>query len=110
MLVCYVVGQFQFVEVDHFGHPLLACGRTVRVDVHAFGRLRVRLPRHHPAGVMKLVSAVVRRHDVHQENVFGLSVHPGAPGLERRKHAPAVGRGDNGAEHAFIKKKLSIRA
>ena len=64
MLIRYIVGQFQLVEVDHFGHPLLAHGRTVRVDVHSFGHLRVRLPRHHPAGVMKLVSAVVSRHDV----------------------------------------------
>lgn len=91
MLIGQVVGQLQFVEVGHFGHPLLARGRTVRVDVHAFGHLRVRLPRHHPARVMKLISAVVGRYDVHQEDIFGFSVHPGAPGPERREHAPAGG-------------------
>ena len=89
MLVGDVVGQLEFVEVDHSGHPVPARGWAVRVDVHASGHLRVRLPHHHPAGVVELISAVISRHDVHQENILGFCVHPGAAGPERREHAPA---------------------
>ena len=100
MLVGYIVGQFKFVKVDHFGHPLLARGRTVRVDVHASGHLRVRFSRHHPVRVLKFISAVISRHDVHQQNVLCLSVHPCASGLKRRKHAPVDIRGDNHMKRA----------
>lgn len=89
MLIGDVVGQFQLVEVDRFGHPLFSCGRTVRVDVHASGHLRVCLPGHCPARVVELIPAIIRGHDVHQQDVLGLPVHARTPGSERREHAPA---------------------
>lgn len=88
VLVRDVVGQFEFMESNRLGHPLLASGRAVRVDVHPLGHLRVGLACHHPAGVVELVAAVVRGHDVQQQDVFGFFIQPVYPHLERREHPP----------------------
>lgn len=77
------------MESNRLGHPLLAGGRAVRVDIHPLGHLRVGLARHHPAGVVELVAAVVRRHDVHQQDVFGFFIEPVYSHFERREHPPA---------------------
>ncbi len=89
MLVGDVIGQFEFVKVDDFGHPLLAGGRTVGVNVHPFGHFRISLSRHHPARVMKLIPAVISRDNIHQQNIFGLFVQARASDFKRREHAPA---------------------
>lgn len=89
MFVRDVVGQFEFMESNRLGHPLLASGRAVRVDVHPLGHLRVGLACHHPAGVVELVAAVVRGHDVQQQDVFGFFIQSVYPHLERREHPPA---------------------
>lgn len=83
-----VVGQFEFMESNRLGHPLLASGRAVRVDIHPLGHLRVGLACHHPAGVVELVAAVVRGHDVQQQDVFGFFIQSVYPHLERREHPP----------------------
>ena len=51
MLVGQVVGELELVEGDNLLHPLLAGGRTVRMDVHPLGHLGVRLARHNPPAV-----------------------------------------------------------
>lgn len=84
-----VVGQLEFMESNRLGHPLLAGGRAVRVDIHPLGHLRVGLARHHPAGVVELVAAVVGRHDVHQQDVFGFFIQSVYSHFERREHPPA---------------------
>lgn len=89
MFIRDVVGQFEFMESNRLGHPLLASGRAVRVDVHPLGHLRVGLACHHPAGVVELVAAVVRGHDVQQQDVFGFFIQSVYPHLERREHPPA---------------------
>ena len=48
VLVGQVVGELELVEGDNLLHPLLAGGRTVRMDVHPLGHLGVRLARHNP--------------------------------------------------------------
>lgn len=89
MFVGNVVGEFELVEGDWFGHPLLPGGRTVRVDVHALGHLRVCFPRHHPARVVKFIATVIRRYDVHQQDVLGLLIQAVHAHFIRRKHSPA---------------------
>lgn len=86
MLVGDVVCQLELVEVHHFRHPLFTRGGAVRVDVHPLWHLGVGLPRHHPAGVVELVPAVVSCDDVHQEDILGLLVQTSAPHFERWKH------------------------
>ena len=49
VLVGNVVGQLELVERDDFLHPLLASRRTVRVDVHPLGHLRIGFASHHPS-------------------------------------------------------------
>ena len=44
------------------------------MDVHPLGHLGVRLPGHDPPAVVELVSEVVSRHDVQEEDVLGLGV------------------------------------
>ena len=87
MFVLDVVGELELVEGDDLGHPLLAGGRRVRVDVHALGHFRVRFAGHHPARVEELVATVVGRHDVHEQNVLGSFVEAAHFDLERREHA-----------------------
>lgn len=89
MFVRDVVGQFEFMESNRLGHPLLASGRAVRMNIHPLGHLRVGLACHHPAGVVELVAAVVRRHNVHQQDVFGFFIEPVYSHFERREHPPA---------------------
>lgn len=89
MFIRDVVGQFEFMESNRLGHPLLAGGRAVRVDIHPLGHLRVGLARHHPTGVVELVAAVVRGHDVQQQDVFGFFIQSVYPHFERREHPPA---------------------
>lgn len=92
VLVRDVVGELELVKGDGLGHPLLAGGRAVGVDVHAFGHLRVGLAGHHPAGVVELVPAVVGRNYIHEQNVLGLLVQAAHPHLERGEHPPAERR------------------
>lgn len=89
MFIRDVVGQLELVEGYRLGHPLLSGGRAVRVDVHPLGHLRVGLPRHHPAGVVELVAAVVGRHDVHQQDVFGFFIQAVYSHFEWGEHPPA---------------------
>lgn len=90
MLVRDVVCELQFVKIDHFGHPLFTSGRTVRVNVHPLWHFGVGFPRHHPARVVKFVSAVVGSNYIHQENIFGLLVQASAPHFERGEHSPVT--------------------
>jgi len=88
MLVGDVIRQFKFVEIDDFRHPLLSSGRTVGVNVHAFWHFGVSFSCHHPARVVELIPAVVRRYDIHQQNIFGLFVQSRASDFKRREHSP----------------------
>ena len=51
-----IVGQLELVE-RYTGsvHPLLPCGRAVRVYVGSTGQFRIRFARNHPPTVVKLV-------------------------------------------------------
>ena len=88
MLVGQVVGELELVEGDNLLHPLLAGGRTVRMDVHPLGHLGVRLARHNPPAVVELVAEVVGGHDVEEEDVLGLGVEAGQAELHLGKHLP----------------------
>ena len=88
MLVRNIVGELEFMKRNRLGHPLLPGGRAVRVDVHPLGHLGVRLARHHPAGVVELVAAVICCHYVHQQDIFGLFVEPVDADFEGREHSP----------------------
>ena len=88
MFVRYVVGQLEFVEGDCLVHPLLPGGGTVGVDVHPLGHLGVRLPGNHPVAVVELVSVVVGRNHVEQEDVLGLRVQTRQLKLHLGKHLP----------------------
>lgn len=88
MFVRYIVRQFEFMKGDSFGHPLLPGSRTVWVDVHSFGHFWIGLSSHHPTGVVKLVSEVVGRHYIHQQDVPRLPVKAAAAHFKRWKHAP----------------------
>lgn len=101
MLVGDVICQLELVKIDDFWHPLFTSSWTVRVNVHPLWHFGVCLPRHHPARVMKLVSAVVSCNYIHQENVFGLLVQTSAPHFERGKHPPVTrGNRSGSAEHS----------
>ncbi|KAG7214999.1 hypothetical protein INR49_022900 [Caranx melampygus] len=65
---------------------------AVRVDIHPLGHLGVGLARHHPAGVVELVAAVVRRHDVHQQDVLGLLIQAVDPHFEREGTSSCTGK------------------
>ena len=86
MLVGDVVGELELVKGDDLAHPLLAGRRRVRVDVHAFRHLRIRLAGHHPARIVELVAAVVDGDDVDEQDVLGAFVEAADLDLERRKH------------------------
>lgn len=90
MLIRNIVGEFEFMKSDGLAHPLLSFGRAVRVDVHALWHLWVSLPRHHPAGVVKLVAAVINSNDVHQQDILCRFIQPVYPHFERRKHPPVT--------------------
>ena len=74
------------MEADNFLHPLLPSGRTVRVDVHPLGHLGVRLACHDPSAVVELVSEVVSRHHVQQQDVLGLGVETREAKFHLREH------------------------
>lgn len=50
VVIQLVVGELELVEGEHLLHPLSAFRRGVGVDVDAWGRVGVRLPRHNPRG------------------------------------------------------------
>ena len=56
VLVRNVVGEFQFVESDNFGHPLFPSSRAVRVDVHSLRHFRISLSCYHPPGIVKFIA------------------------------------------------------
>lgn len=56
MFVRDIICQLKFVKADDLLHPLFTSGRRVRVDVHPFGHLRVRLASDDPLSVVELVS------------------------------------------------------
>lgn len=88
MLIQNIIGEFEFMERHRLAHPLLPLGWTIRVDVHAFGHFWVSFPRHHPAGVVKLVTVAVNSNNVHQQNVFGTFIQAAYAHFKRRKHPP----------------------
>lgn len=65
MLIQNIIGEFEFMKSNRLAHPLLSFGWAVRMDVHAFWHLWVSLPRHHPAGVVKLIAVVINSDNVH---------------------------------------------
>lgn len=71
-----VVGEFQFVESDNFGHPLFPGGRAVGVNVHSLWHFRVSLSRHHPPRIVKFIPTVICSDNVHQQNIFGFFIQP----------------------------------
>lgn len=91
MFIRNIIGEFEFMKSNGLAHPLLSFGRAVWVDVHALWHLRVSFPSHHPAGVVKLVAAVVDGDNVHQQDVLCRLIQPVHPHLERRKHSPVAG-------------------
>ena len=92
MLVGDIIGELELVEGDRFVHPLLASAGRVRVDVEAFGHLRVCLASHQPSAVVEFVATVVHGSDVHQHDVLGLTLQAGHVEFERREHS-SVSRG-----------------
>ena len=49
VLVRYVVCKFEFMEGDYFLHPLFSSCRTVRMNVHSLGHLRVSFAGNNPS-------------------------------------------------------------
>lgn len=102
MLVGDIVGKFKFVKVDDFGHPLLASGWAVGVNVHPLWHFGVSLTGHHPTRIMKFISTVVGRYNIHQQNIFGFFVQASASYFKGRKHSSAR----NGEK----KKQISLKS
>ena len=92
VLVGNVVCEFEFLERDSFGHPLFARAGGIRMNVHPSRHLWIRLPRHHPAGIVELVAAFVHGDHIHEENVLGALVQSGDAHLERREHTSGARR------------------
>ena len=90
MLIRNIIGEFEFMESDGLAHPLLSFGRAVWVDVHALWHLRVSFSCHHPAGIVKLVAAVIHSDNVHQQNVLSCLNQPVNPHFESWKHPPVA--------------------
>lgn len=78
------------MERDGLAHPLLSFGWAVWVDIHALWHLWVSLARHHPAGVVKLVAAVINSNDVHQQDIFCGFMQPFYSHFKRWKHPPVT--------------------
>lgn len=91
MFVRNVVGEFQFVESDNFGHPLFPGSRAVWVNVHSLWHFRVSLTRHHPPRIMKFISTVISSYNVHQQDIFGFFIQPRTSYFKWRKHSPTIG-------------------
>lgn len=105
VLVRNVVGEFQFVESDNFGHPLFPSSRTVRVNVHSLRHFRISLSCHHPPGIVKFIATVIRSDNVHQQNIFGFFIQPRTPYFKWRKHSPIRER--RGKKRNRKKKKIT---
>lgn len=90
VLIRNIIGEFEFMKSNGLAHPLLSFGRAVRVDVHALWHLRVSFSSHHPAGVVKLVAAVINGDYVHQQDVLRCFIQPVYPNFKRRKHPPVA--------------------
>ena len=60
VLVRYVVCKFEFMEGDNFLHPLFSSCRTVRMNVHSLGHLRVSFASNHP--LTKIESLIIYCH------------------------------------------------
>ena len=88
MFVRYVVCKFEFMKGDNFLHPLFSSCRTVRMNVHPLGHLRVSFASNNPSAVVELVSKVIRCNYVQQKNVFRLGIQPGHLELHLREHLP----------------------
>lgn len=89
MFVWDVIGQLQFVEGDHFLHPLLSGAWRIWVDIHPLWHFRVCFTGDHPTGIVELVSAVVHGHGIHKQNVFCTFVQTRNAYFEWREHSSA---------------------
>lgn len=89
-LIRNIIGEFEFMKSNGLAHPMISFGRAVRVDVHALWHLRVSFSTHHPAGVVKLVAAVISSDNVHQQDIFCCVNQPVYPHFEWRKHPPGI--------------------
>lgn len=78
------------MERDGLAHPLLSFGWAVWVDIHALWHLWVSLACHHPAGVVKLVAAVINSNNVNQQDIFCCFMQPFYSHFERWKHPPVT--------------------
>lgn len=90
MLVGDIISQLEFMKCNRLRHPLLPCGRAVRMDVHSFGHLRVGFPSYHPTRVVELVAAVVSRDYIHKKDILGFLIKPIDTNFEWGKHPPAI--------------------
>lgn len=103
MFVRNVVGEFQFVESDNFGHPLFPSSRAVWVNVHSLRHFRISLSCYHPPGIVKFIATVIRSDNVHQQNIFGFFIQPRTSYFKWRKHSPTRER-DEGRKETEKKK------
>lgn len=101
VLIRYVVGEFEFVERNHFLHPLLPGGRTIRMNVHSLGHFWVSLSRNNPPAVVELVSEVICSYDIKEEDVFSLRVQTRELEFHLREHLPSS-FGDDHLCAAFV--------
>lgn len=92
VFIGYVIGKFELVEGDDFGHPLLAGCRRIGMYVHPFGHFGIGFPGHHPPAVVELVATVIGCDDVHQQDVLGLLVQTGHADFVRWKYPPVNGK------------------
>lgn len=83
-----VVSKFHFVKWNGFLHPLRPRAGWIRMHVQWFRHLWVGLSCHHPATIVKLISAIVGWDNVHEKEIFRPRVQTGHAGLDRRKHSP----------------------
>lgn len=83
-----VVSEFHFVKWNGFLHPLSSSAGRIRMHVQWFWHLWVRFACHHPATIVKLVSAIIGWDNVHEKEIFRPRVQPCHARLDRRKHSP----------------------
>ena len=88
VLVEVVIGQLELVEEDGLFHPVGSRGWRVGMDVESTRHVGLCLARHHPLRVVVLVTTVVQRYYVHEEDVLGVWVEPFQCDLERGEHPP----------------------
>lgn len=68
-----VVGEFQLIEVDDRVHPMRAWTGRVWVDVETSGRTLL-FKASYPHGVLILVTILVHRSHVHEQNVHRVGI------------------------------------